>query len=99
MCWLQLFIWGGGLVPQLRETRSTSSLLLVDDKVLQYKRVHFALHERVVRIGGSGNNRLPAQVERGIQDHRHSSGLAKTLDQSVVAGTLIAEDGLQTSGA
>src|SRR5690349_7413170 len=44
------------------------------------------------------DNRLPFQIERSVQQNRHTGGLTKSLDQPVVSCIECLTNGLQSAG-
>src|SRR4029453_8354499 len=55
-------------------------LLLVQQIGAENQIVHVGAHETAGRVLGGADDRLSADVERGIDDHRHPRALVELLD-------------------
>src|SRR5580704_1236717 len=82
--------------PQLHSSRGR---LLVHNEVPKDQRVHLTSGKGVKGVGGSSDDGLAFQIERGVQQNGDACGFAKALDQSVVARTVFTKNRLKAACA
>src|SRR5229473_2223173 len=73
--------------------------LLLNHEIPQDERIHFTLREGIESVRRRIHDGFALKIERGVEYRRHASGLGEALNQSVVSGVCVPEDGLQATSA
>src|SRR6267378_2276562 len=91
---------GGGVIARGRTAGVSPppAGVLPDEAVFQDERVELAADEGRVRLARRVDDRLAAQVERGVEEHGHAGCLTEAGDERVIALVALARDHLQPSG-
>src|SRR5438874_5300942 len=82
-----------------RRTLRAICARLLDEKIFHRERIDAGGEERLQRIGRARYDRLAAQIERGVDQHRHPSAPLEGIEYPVKIGVLLGRDGLHPAGA
>ena len=70
-----------------------------DDVVAQHQNIHAAFTKGVERLFGCVNDGLTPEIERSVENHRHTGSLAECFNQAMVSGIGFLAHRLQPAGA
>ena len=76
-----------------------SGHLLVDEAILERQAVDPGGEEGLQRVGRARHDRLAAQVERGVDQHRHAGAPLERVEDAIEIRVLLGRHGLHPAGA
>src|ERR1051325_2940798 len=71
----------------------------LNDVISEYENVHAAAAEGIERLAGSIHDRLPFEIERGVEQDRHAGRFPECFDESIISRGILFADCLQPAGA